>query len=310
MPSLYKRNIPLIAKKVCSGEKTEEGGAKILGLHLEGPFFQPSQCGAHPLECIVNGIDEGDKCEQILDDVYGSKNLQNNICIITLAPELNGAMRLIEFLVEKYQIVVSMGHTSSTLEQGLEAVKRGATCLTHLYNTMTPIHHRRPGLIGLLCCDTKIHYGIIVDGIHVHPMAVKMAFEMNPKGAMLVTDAMAALGLKDGSQMMLGSQSITVQDNKAIVTGTKDTLAGSIVSMDTCVQNLYNFANCTKAQAIASATSTPGQLLRNKCKKIGQIKPGFQADLVLLDSKNLNLLGTWINGKLHHVSHKATSFVS
>ena len=291
-PELYKRNTPIIGQ--CQSKNS-----KILGLHLEGPLFQPSQRGAHALENIISEIHEEQKSDEALEHIYGHYNLQQYVSLITLAPELPGVISVIKELVEKYEIVVSMGHTSSTMEQGEEAVHNGATCLTHIFNAMTPIHHRRPGIIGLLCSQPQIKYGIIADGIHVHPTAIQMAFQMNPNGLLLVTDAMAGLGMKNGSQTFLGNQKITVNDGKAILTGTKDTLAGSIISMDACVQNLFKFTNCSKAQAIAAATYRPAQLLPKCCKNIGQIKVGYLADLVLLDFENLNLRGTWLQGICH-----------
>ena len=287
-PDLYKRNTPLIGQ--CKSKKS-----KIKGLHLEGPLFQPSQRGAHALENIVSEIDE-QKSDQALEKIYGNNNLQQYVSLVTLAPELPGVTSVIKLLVEKYGIVVSMGHTNSTVEQGEEAIDNGATCLTHLFNAMTPIHHRRPGIIGLLCSQPQIKYGIIADGIHVHPTAIKMAFQMNPNGLLLVTDAMAGLGMKNGSQTFLGNQKITVNDGKAILTGTKGTLAGSIISMDACVQNIYKFTDCSKAQAIAAATYSPAQLLPECCNNIGQIKAGYLADLVLLDFENLKLRATWLEG--------------
>ena len=317
-----------------------KGGAKILGLHLEGPFFAKSKKGAHDAKFIQETINMS-----ILSNTYSQKQLQeknNNIIkIITMAPELNGSLSVIQSLTKEYNIVVSMGHTDATFEEGVDGVRNGATLITHLFNAMKPFHHREPGLLGLLqhtndeesnsltkqqqyqheqnekgndstsnttrTSFSNPYFSIIVDGLHSHPAAVKMAYNLNPEKLILVTDAMSAMGLGDGIHS-LGSMSVTIQNDtsknkskssnnkrKATITGT-DILAGSIVSMDTCIQNLVKFTSCSVKNAIKAATIHPARVLKMD-KYIGSISVGSYADLVLLDD-DLNVVKTFVNGRL------------
>ncbi|GMH78104.1 hypothetical protein TL16_g07669 [Triparma laevis f. inornata] len=174
-----------------------------IGIHLEGPHFCPSKKGAHKIGNIHDPSESkgGRKRDrnsnqtsvfETWKDLVGPS--WNSVKIVTLAPELPNSMKLINALSEN-GIVPSVGHSSSTYSVGSEAVKNGANLITHLYNAMTPFHHREPGLIGL---SQTTNFSIISDGVHVHPTGVKFAFEGNKNGCCLVTDAMGAMGLQDG----------------------------------------------------------------------------------------------------------------
>ena len=205
----YQRIIPLIrkAREQQFQERSigTKRGANILGMHLEGPFFAPSKRGAHdsthiyaPSKGVVSiietyGIDSS-------RDRMTNLSRFEDIDIITLAPELNGAQDAIKTLTKPqngygHSVVVSCGHTEATYEDGIQAVANGATLLTHLYNAMNPFHHRKPGLVGLLSSELKLSrdgferpfFSIIVDGIHVHEAAVSMAYHSHPSGCVLVT---------------------------------------------------------------------------------------------------------------------------
>lgn len=173
-PDLYVQILARASKK-----KGGRQGAGVLGLHLEGPFISKEMKGAHELECISSF---GDGIET-LRTFY---NHLDNIAIITLAPELPGALDVIGYLSEK-GVVVSLGHSSACLSVGEKAVERGARFITHLFNAMLPFHHRDPHLVGLLSVEKtpnspKIYYGIIADGIHTHPAALRIAHRSHPKG--------------------------------------------------------------------------------------------------------------------------------
>ncbi|GIX68883.1 n-acetylglucosamine-6-phosphate deacetylase [Caerostris extrusa] len=173
-PDKYHEIIPKI--KIQNGGKH---GAGVLGIHVEGPFINKEKCGAHPtqyIKTLKNGIED-------IVETYG--NLYN-IRILTLAPELDTNGTVIKELVRQ-GITVSLGHSACNLSDGEEAVVQGATFITHLFNAMLPFHHRDPGLVGLLTSEKipvnmKIFYGIIADGIHTHPAALRIAYHSNPDG--------------------------------------------------------------------------------------------------------------------------------
>ena len=148
-----------------------------------------------------------------------------NVKIVTLAPELDGAIEAIEGLT-KEDVVVSMGHTCAALSEGERGYDAGAHLITHLFNAMPSFHHRDPGLVGLLGTTTRQPYwGIIADGIHCHPSSVKIAYKAHPKGAVLVTDAMCAMGLGEGRHK-LGAMEVNITGTEAYLVGT-NTLASN-----------------------------------------------------------------------------------
>ncbi|KAL7289794.1 hypothetical protein TKK_0016197 [Trichogramma kaykai] len=286
----YKKILPKI-KRTSGGDD----GAAILGVHVEGPFLNPLKKGAHPESCIQ----KFEKGFQSLLDVYGSLE---NICYITLAPELENAIDVIQEL-EKRNIKISVGHSASDLKQGEEAVKNGASFITHLFNAMLPFHHRDPGLVGLLASDQipkekSIHYGIIADGVHTHPAALRIAHRTNPEGLVLVTDAISALGLQDGVHQ-LGQFDIEVRESRAYIAET-NTLCGSIADMAECVRFFKKSTGCSVVEALEAATLHPARFLGIQSHK-GVLNFGAQADFVFLD-KNLHVISTWISG---HCVHKA-----
>ena len=288
----YKKLIPLIG-----GMCLEDGilpryarRATLCGMHLEGPFFAASKRGAHEAECILEEI-----MENSLSDVY-NENAENlnkaGVAIVTLAPELPGAIHQIEAL-SKNGTIVSMGHTNAVMNHGLEAMKKGASLITHLFNAMRSFHHREPGLLGLLSENTGIHYSIIADGLHSHPTSVRMAYAMS-KNVVLVTDAMSALGLGDGEHS-LGAERVTVKNCKAVISGT-DTLAGSVASMDMCVRYFRKFTGCSHYEALKAATHNPSKVLK-RTNNLGMIAVGRLADFAILDSE-LNVLRTIVAGSI------------
>ena len=180
-----------------------ENGCAILGVHAEGPFLSPSRAGAHPKECIQSPVHG----EQSLLECYGSTD---TISLITLAPELEGSLDTIRHLKNE-GITVSIGHTAAHIAEAVQGVKAGASLITHLFNAMTPFHHRDPGVIGLLGMpvESAPFYSIIVDGIHSHEYSVRLAHKALPTKCVLITDAMAAMGLEDGHHR-LGKQRVIV----------------------------------------------------------------------------------------------------
>ncbi|KAK6475994.1 N-acetylglucosamine-6-phosphate deacetylase-like [Huso huso] len=285
---------PHIYHKVLPGISVQNGGAEgagVLGVHLEGPFISREKKGAHPEQCLRSFQAGG---FQDLLDTYGSLD---NVALVTLAPELPRGQEVIRELARR-GVTVSLGHSVSDLSQAEEAVQQGATFITHLFNAMLPFHHRDPGIVGLLTSDQlppgrSVYYGMIADGIHTNPAALRIAHRAHPTGLVLVTDAIPAMGLPPGKHT-LGQQVIEIQGLNAYVAGTK-TLCGSIATMDMCVRHFLQASGCTVEAALEAASLHPAQLLGVSDRK-GTLHYGSDADFVFLDD-SLNVRATYIAGE-------------
>ncbi len=259
-------------------------GAHPLGVHLEGPYLNPVKKGAHnPAFLRPVNVDE------ILR--WADSPL---VRIVTLAPELPGALDAVRALRRK-GIVVSAGHSDATFAQAMAGFEAGITWGTHLYNTMSPLDHREPGLPGALL-TSPVPYGLIVDGIHVHPAMVKLAFQAKGAGAAqaitLVTDAMEAMGRPPG-RYKLGDRTVSVDETSARLAD--GTLAGSILRLDQAMRNMIAFTGCSLADALGMASTTPASVLG--LERQGRLAPGCDADLVILD-KALQVTHTIVSGQV------------
>ncbi|KAI8981039.1 hypothetical protein BDB01DRAFT_795096 [Pilobolus umbonatus] len=296
---VYEKILPLLKPRKGSIEE----GAEILGVHLEGPFISKDKKGAHNYAVFRDALDG----IEALDTAYGSELRKGNeaVAIVTLAPEVEGVTDVIPDLVAR-GIAVSIGHSSCRISQAEEAVIKGATCITHLFNAMQAFHHRDPGLVGLLGAahlplpDKALHhpfpsstspdtdkpdprpfYGLICDGVHVHPNSIRIAYYSHPTGAILVTDTLSAMGLPQG-EYILGGQAVVVDERGgAYIKGTT-TLAGSTITIDECIRNFQQFTNCTLVEAIEAATLHPARMLGIHRRK-GTLNVGADADFVFLD---------------------------
>jgi N-acetylglucosamine-6-phosphate deacetylase len=242
-------------------------GAQILGVHLEGPYLNPIRKGAHnPVLLRMPNVSE-------LEAWAGSPVVR----LVTLAPELPGAHEMIRRLGAR-GILVSAGHSDATYAQAVAGFDAGVAWGTHLFNAMAPFTHREPGLAGALL-SSDIPCGLIVDGVHVHPAAVRAAYRAKgAHGITLVTDAMSAMGMEPG-HYRLGDRNVIVD---AITARLDDgTLAGSILQMDAALRHVIDFTGCSLADAITMASTTPARVLGLANK--GQLVPGADADLVVLD---------------------------
>ncbi|XP_028455371.1 N-acetylglucosamine-6-phosphate deacetylase [Perca flavescens] len=285
-PAVYHKVLPQI--KVSDGG---EHGAGVLGFHLEGPFISVEKKGAHPEQFLRTFQSGGIKD---LMEAYGGLD---NIAMVTLAPELGGSQSVVKELCQR-GITVSLGHSVANLSQAEEAVHHGASFITHLFNAMLPFHHRDPGIVGLLTSDQipagrTVYYGMIADGIHTNPAALRIAHRAHPSGLVLVTDAITAMGLPPGRHT-LGQQVIEIQGLHAYVAGTK-TLCGSIATMDMCVRHFKHASGCSVEEALEAASLHPAKLLGVSHRK-GTLDYGSDADLVLLDDA-LNVEATFISGQ-------------
>jgi N-acetylglucosamine-6-phosphate deacetylase len=242
-------------------------GAEPLGLHFEGPFLNLGKKGAHnPAYLRQPDLKQVDHW-----------TVENGVRLVTLAPELPGALELIKEL-RRRGIVVSAGHTLASYEEAVTGFEAGITSGTHLYNAMPALEHRAPGLTGALLANPQIVVGLIADGIHVHPAMVKLAWQSKgSKGLALVTDAMAALGMPPGVYN-LGDQEVTVDGNSARLSD--GTLAGSILTQDAALRNLMDVSGVGIADLVPTVSATPASVLNLQSK--GVIRPGADADLTLV----------------------------
>ncbi|XP_030196815.1 N-acetylglucosamine-6-phosphate deacetylase [Gadus morhua] len=285
-PSVYHKVLPEV--KVQSGGVH---GAGVLGVHLEGPFISLEKKGAHP-EQFLRTFGGSGGVNPLLE-VYGGLD---NVSMVTLAPELAGSQSVVEELSQR-GVTVSLGHSVANLSQAEEAVQQGASFITHLFNAMLPFHHRDPGIVGLLTSNRipagrSVFYGMIADGIHTNPAALRIAHRAHPAGLVLVTDAIMAMGLPPGRHT-LGQQVIEIQGLHAYVAGTT-TLSGSIATMDMCVRHFQQASGCSVPEALEAASLHPAQLLGISHQK-GSLEYGCDADLVLMDDQMV-LEATYISG--------------
>lgn len=242
--------------------------ATPLGLHFEGPFLDPRRKGAHAEEHLrVANV-----------DVVAHWSRDGGVALVTLAPDLPGALDVTRALVGR-GVVVSMGHSSATAAEAEAGVDAGARWATHLFNTMPPLHHRDPGLAGVALTDERLHVGLIADGLHVHPRMVALAARALGPRLTLVTDAVAALGMPPGPVRLGDREALAGDDGVRLPDGT---LAGSNLSMDTAVANLMAYAGVDLATALHAATVAPARLLGRA--DLGVLRPGAPADLVVLET--------------------------
>jgi N-acetylglucosamine-6-phosphate deacetylase len=189
-------------------------------------------------------------------------------------------------------VVVSAGHSSASAEQATTAIDAGVTAVTHLFNAMSPLHHRDPGLAGVALTDERVRVGAIADGLHLHPATVALAARALGKRLCLVTDAVAALGMPAGRVPLGVLEAFATDDGVRLADGT---LAGSDLSLDRAVHNLMAFAGVSLPAAVAAVTTSPAALLGLDDR--GVIRPGAVGDLVLLDPTGA-VTATVVDGRI------------
>ena len=252
------------------------GGARILGVHLEGPYLNPDKLGAQP-DCTVHATRESVQAFHMLAPIR----------CLTLAPEVQGNMALIPELVAM-GIRVQIGHSLATYEDGYHALQCGAHGFTHLFNAMSSLHHRQPGLVGAALAH-GIHAEIIPDLLHVHPGAIRAALRAIPN-LYCVTDSTAATGMPDGDYR-LGRQTVTkCMGGVRLADGT---LAGSTLTMAQAVRNLIAIG-VPLADAFRRASTIPADFLGILDR--GRLHVGAIADIAILDS-DLNVTTVIIEGE-------------
>lgn len=267
--------------------RPDQVGAEPLGLHFEGPFLSPERPGAHAVAHLRSPSPEA-----ITD-----WSADTGIALVTLAPELPGALDVIRALVER-DVTVSLGHSLATVDQATAAVDAGARWITHLFNAMAPLHHRDPGLAGLALTDDRVEVGVIADGLHLHPLTVDLVHRSVGDRLTLVTDAVAALGAPPGRLRLGDVEAVADGESVRLPDGT---LAGSVLSMNQAVSNLMTYTGCELADAVEAASATPARVLGPRwAAGRGAVVEGGPADLVLLrpGPEGLDVVTTIIGGQV------------
>lgn len=269
-------------------EAMEKGtqGAEAVGIHLEGPFLNPKRCGAQNPTFIRNGTLE--ELERFLSLSKG------NVRLMTIAPEQVGALGLIQHAIEK-GITISIGHSDATYDIVKRSVELGVSHITHLFNGMSPLHHREPGVAGSAMMLDELAVELICDGHHVHQQVIEFVFRTKPiEKIVLITDSMSAAGLPDGKDYNLGGLSCYMKDGQVRLKDTND-LAGSCLTMDQALRNALHFTNRPLQDILPALTSNPARQIGIAGQK-GSIEVGKDADLVILD-ESYQVVSTFVKGR-------------
>ncbi|MCY6485742.1 N-acetylglucosamine-6-phosphate deacetylase [Clostridium aestuarii] len=260
--------------------KKELNGARVLGAHLEGPFINEKYKGAQNSKFIKK------PSYDFIKDYF------DIIKIITLAPEMDQNNQFIKKMEMHKDIILSIGHTNATYEQAMDAIKKGVTHVTHTFNAMTPLHHRKPGVVGA-AFQSEVNCELIADTIHVHPGLFQ--FFVNVKGkdrVVLVTDSMRAGCMKCG-EYELGTQKVIVDETSARLED--GTLAGSILTLNIALKNMYEHTNLELHEVVNMASLNGAKELKIDNEK-GSFKDGKDADITIFDDE-FNIYLTIIEGK-------------
>lgn len=278
LSDVYRDSLPIFGEKTRYADRTDS-----LGVHAEGPFISMQKKGCHPvnaLTTISNGYSS-------LEERYG-EGFEKYTSIVTVAPELKGCSDVIKRVVSK-NVVFSMGHSISTFEEAVHAIKEGATMITHLYNAMPGMSARDPGLAAVINAPRNVlsaeevpYFGIVADGVHVHPAMVRAAYVANPKKTILVTDAMYLIGVEDGIYKR-GTQELEKLGKLVRLSGT-ETIAGSATHLLQCVNNFVEWTDVPIEVAVATVTNHPAMSLGIQNRK-GFLNVGCDADLNIINTK-------------------------
>jgi N-acetylglucosamine-6-phosphate deacetylase len=279
------------------------GGARVLPAHLESNFLNPEFKGAQPGECLRvprgqhppsprGGYGEAGTSwtgDDILKEITAARP---DVGIVTVASEIEGGLELIRSLVS-HGHHVSLGHSGATYEEAQEGIRAGARQATHLFNAMTPLSHKAPGLAGAILEADEVTAELICDGVHVHPAIMRAALAAKrPERMMAITDGTAGSGLPRGSKTHIGGRPITIRDAAYLDDGT---LAGSVLTMDRAFAKLTSVVGLSLSDAATVCATTPARALG--LQGFGVIAAGAVADLVVLD-RDLRVVQTWIAGVL------------
>lgn len=255
-------------------------GAHIVGINMEGPFFNESKKGAQRGDCLKTPSFEFFK--------ELNKLSNNAVKLVDLAPELEGSIEFIKAV--KDAVLVSIGHTACDYKIAMDAIHAGAGHVTHLFNAMNGFTHRAPGIVGA-ASDTNVTTELISDGIHIDPSVIRATFKLMSDRVVLISDSMSATGMPNG-EYELGGQKVFVKDKKAVLAD--GTIAGSSTNLMDCMKKAVEFG-IPLADAVKAASYTPAKAI-GMDKKIGVLDINRDADIVILD-KDLNVEKVYIKGE-------------
>jgi len=288
LPTLITDDVQVMAKAADAvASAVAQKSAGVLGVHFEGPHLSVPKKGVHP-QGFIREITEAELA------IFCRQDL--GIRVVTLAPE-NVSPEVIRLLVES-GVKVCLGHSNADYDTVVAALAAGATGFTHLYNAMSPLGSREPGVVGAAIESETAWCGLIVDGHHVHPAAARVALRAKPRGkVMLVTDAMPPVGMDDETSFELfGTQVLRVGDRLNAVTGE---LAGCVLDMATAVENSVKMLGLPLGEALRMASLYPAEFL-DIAENVGRLAVGQRADLVLLDNQH-KVLANYIAGNAVYV---------
>ena len=282
MPTLISDDVETMRLAVAAVRQAiAEGVPGVLGIHLEGPYIAPERKGTHNADKFR--VPDAAEIEM-------ATALDNGVTLVTLAPEQVPADTIRAMVARGAK--VAAGHTAASYEQARVGLDAGISGFTHLYNAMTPLQGRDPGVVGAALEDPHSWCGVIVDGVHVHPASLRVALAAKPRGKiLLVTDAMPMVGA-DAPSFELYGETITAIDG--VVRNAAGSLAGSALDMASAVRNTVQMLGLPLEEAARMASTYPAQFLGIDDYR-GRIAPGCAADLVLLDDA-LQVRETWIGG--------------
>lgn len=285
LPTALSAPLPALQRFIATGlaartRPTPTDGAEVLGVNLEGPFLAPARKGVHVALLTPDEVDQATIA-----------SLLDGLRLITIAPELPGAIALIGRLRAR-GIAVSLGHSAATLDEARAGYAAGASGTTHLFNAMSGIDHRAPGLAAAALLDDDAFVELIADGHHVHSALWALIRRAKPHDRLvLVSDAIPGAGLGDG-RSRLGELEVEVTDGRVSLVGTT-TLAGSVIALDEAVRNLVATGVALPA-AVAAASTNPLALIGQSDR--GRLAVGQRADLVVLDDDG-SVRGVWLRGR-------------
>ena len=264
--------------------------ARPVGIHLEGPFLSHAKRGVHTADQL--------QTPSIALFEQFQQAARGHIRLLTIAPELRGGTDLIAHAAQR-GVRCSLGHTNALAAEAVSGVDSGASSATHTFNAMRALDHREPGVLGVVLDDARLYAELICDGVHVAPEAVRLWLKAKgPERAILVTDAMSAAGMPDGDYK-LGELDVTVGNGRAFLSGDlsqgKETLAGSVLTMDRAVANVRSFTGCPLAVATRLASHNAAAMVG--VPELTRLAPGSIANLNRFDAQG-HLIATYIQGEL------------
>lgn len=257
-------------------------GAKILGIHSEGPFINPSKKGAQPEEHILPP-----DAEFIIENADILK-------LVTMAPEMKGALSEIDKIYRDGRVLVSMGHTGANFDEANAGIEVGVRHATHLFNAMTGLLHRNPGVVGAALSDERVSCELIADTFHVSPGLYKLVAKAKGEKFCLITDCMRAGGMEDGDYTLGGQHVIKTGIQCLLEDGT---IAGSVLKLNEAVRNLHQHTELSLPEVFACASLNPAKAI-GEDSKIGSLKVGKCADIIICDD-DINVVTTIIDGEIY-----------